>query len=370
MGKIPSPPLETEYDRYIKSLQEREWRLEDVPFYEKGKPMKSERWHDVDWLDYCDKVMGRKYGSQGIGKLREVALARITEWENHPFVKDDLAFFGKVYRKRSDIAKWQEQHENYRKILEENGVRVHWIEFPEPPVSPFGPMQWMRSCGGILVLRTGSIIGKPGCSTPFTWGRFEWYARWLFWNLGIPPILHIIGKGVCEAGQCIFVAENTVLAPFGSACNQEGLDQLTPVLRMSGVNEINIMVNPGYTYGTSGGTVHTDTVIGPLDIGKVLLYPAGICFNTRKWLLDRTFEIIEADEEEQRKHIICNLVTLEPGKVIMHQGAEKTIRKVRKTGTDVIEAPYSEHSKQSGGIKCATGYIQRDPGPGLEEIRR
>lgn len=53
---------------------------------------------------------------------------------------------------------------------------------------------------------------------------------------------------------------------------------------------------PGMTYGDrqTGTSAHTDMVIAPLDIDKVLVYPAGLDVDTCAWLWANGYTLIEA----------------------------------------------------------------------------
>jgi hypothetical protein len=73
----------TLYDDYQLQLQEHRWTWDDIPFYEgRGAKQSIAPLHDLDYLDVYERVYGRKMGCNGIGKLCEVAVTRITEAEN------------------------------------------------------------------------------------------------------------------------------------------------------------------------------------------------------------------------------------------------------------------------------------------------
>ena len=59
----------------------------------------------------------------------------------------------------------------------------------------------------------------------------------------------------------------------------------------------------------------------------------------------------------------ANVLTLEPGLVVMHAEATESIANVRAAGVEVIEVPYSEFMKEGGGLHCSTGQIWREKGP-------
>ena len=53
----PSP-----YEEHLERLREKEWTLEDVPFYEPGQPIDFTAYESLHYLDVYDKVWGRECG--------------------------------------------------------------------------------------------------------------------------------------------------------------------------------------------------------------------------------------------------------------------------------------------------------------------
>ena len=89
-------------------------------------------------------------------------------------------------------------------------------------------------------------------------------------------------------------------------------------------------------------------------------------FDTYRWLKEHDYELIEIPPDEQRDCYPANLLVLEPGVVIMHSRAEKTVRALQNKGVDVITFD-SSGIMQGGtnGIKCITMELLRDDGPRL-----
>lgn len=364
----------TDFDRYQEELRKRTWTIKEI------KPLDITELNNLDYLAIKEKIYGRKFGKNGIGKLKEVALTKITEREsyvNHPYFKQDPDFFIKTGLggvEHPDIEKWQRQQENYVNVLQENGVTVHWIDFPENLTGPFGPVIVTWAGNDLLITRGGSIVQKGGMYLFGSFGRFEYLARWALLQLNIPILLTITGCGVCEAAPVThFLAEDVMMVGLSAACNQEGLNQLIPAIeRTSGVDNFQVIVNrmpiDRYWDHETGVSAHLDMVLSPVDLGKVLLYPPNINTETLIWLKEHKFEIIEIDREEQIKYFPANLILLEPGKVIIHDGATRTIAKLKKAGIEVIDIPATEQIKMGGGVHCAAMEIYREPGPFLKDM--
>lgn len=364
----------TEYDAHQEALRQKRWTLEDVPFYRgKGQLHNPFDWHEFDYIDVYEKIYGRRCGSAGIGKLREVGLVRVSpddDYANHPYFHEDpdyIARDGFLRTRKMDLGRMRDEQEQYAEILRGAGLKLYWVEYPERPMAAFGPMTNQISASELLVVPGGSIIPKKGYAlAPLSgFGRTEYLARWAFWNLGIPPLLTVVGKGVWVSG--VFLSDDVYVQTLGVETNQEGLDQIIPVLKRVCGEQLHIQIirTPGTSYFDlrSGANAHTDMVIAPLDVSKVLMYSASIDVETHRWLRRSGYEVIEVDLEEQVEHCACNLVPLEPGRVLMHAGAKRAIAAVRKAGVDVIPVSYGEYNAFGGGIHCATMQILRDAGP-------
>ena len=361
----------TQYEDYLKSLEEKEWSMSrDLPAYVQGDDEAEtvRQWHSVNYLDYCDQVMGRPYGANGIGKLREVALIWPSEHENHPYWEQDPEWFrvrlARAHLKgKPDIDLMIRQHEEYAKLLEQNGVQVHWVELPST-VGPLGPFHRPSGAiGDLFVVRGGVIVGKYG-TNPMNNGRASIFARWAANELGIPTLLTIYGTGVAEVAASIWLAEDVMVTALSASFNQEGLDQFIPVVKASSKDDIHVHVmrlaNKVFWDQDSGACAHPNVMIGALDLGKVILYPPAVDYGTYHWLRENKFEIIEADHDEHVNQYACNIITLEPGKVMMHAGAKRSIAKVREAGVEVVELEFAAGLSK---LDCATSKLRRDPGP-------
>ena len=369
--------MTTIYEDYLKSLDQKEWNLvEDVPGWELGNvPATIENWHNYNYLDFYEKLIGRPYGANGIGTLREVALVRPTEDEYHPYWNQDPSYFTPLTPRQQVKDEWRAKvevlarmYEAYAQLLGENGVEVHWVELPSW-AGPFGP--WHRPSGAIadlFVLRGGIVVGKYG-SFPFNNGRAAEFARWAHNNLGIPTLLTIHGTGVAEVAASVWLAEDILMTGHSASFNDEGLRQFIPVVKASSkedvyVHTIRIPYN-GFWDPITGACAHPNVIIGALDIGKVILYPPGVDFNTYKWLKEHKFDVVEADKEEHLLHSACNIITLGPGKVIMNAFAKRAIQQVRALGVEVVGVEFGAgvNSTGYGRLDCATSKLRRDPGP-------
>jgi len=305
-------------------------------------------------------------------KLREVALIRPTDHENNVLFLNNPQYF--MMRQplltgvKPNLEWLKENIEDYAKILEENGVRVRWMEYDDV-MGAYGPMRklWVaRNLG--MVIYGGAIILRFGHGS-FLRGT-DYFAQKFFSDIRCPILLKVVGKGLFEGGAMPWVAENVVIGSYGISANQEGVDQVSPILRASGVQLIMGASTTIMDSFESGGDFHMDMVLCAPDIGLATVFPAQLDYQIYLWLKQHKFRLLEVPADEQVKCVPCNGMVLGQGKIVMPSVAKKTNALLRKEGVDVIELD-AAGIVQGGvnGIRCMTLSLLRDPGPSLEEIR-
>jgi N-dimethylarginine dimethylaminohydrolase len=334
----------------------------EYPDYKQGSPPDVYKLREFSYLDEYEAIWGRRWGAPGIGKLREVGLVAPSEHEANSLWSQDPNFFLLRYRAKPDIDLLIRNHQEWAALLEENDVKIHWMEF-EDVWGAHGPMRKLFVCEEVKFLNGGALIPRFGHAS-YKRGLEREFQKFVT-KIGC-PILHTVhGDAVMEVGPMLVgLSDDVWVAATSCAANQEGIDQILPALHASGIKEVHVM-NLATIMDTfeAGGEFHTDMVITPLDHKKVLVYPKCLPWETYCWLRDLEFEIIEIPEDDQ-KFAPANIVVLEPGKVILPKRAEETMRKVEKAGVEVI--PFDSDGIMQGGVnamKCITMEILRDPGP-------
>jgi N-dimethylarginine dimethylaminohydrolase len=348
--------------------------LEAFPDYEPGMPPRFEKLAEIGHLSEYEKLWGKPCGDQGIGRLREVALIRPNEYEMNRLFLDNPEFFmmrhSLLTHSKASLEKMQENFDGYVDILKHEGVKVDLLDFDKYPVmGVYGPLRKLFVNARLgFVINGGAIIKRWGHSS---WSRgLEYYAQRFFTDLDVPILLFVSGKGIFEDAW-VWVAENVLIGNYGIACNQEAMDQVMPVLKAAGVEEV-VMGNSTAIMDSyeSGGDFHTDVVLGIADTGLAMVYPAQLDWSIYTWLRKHGFRLMEIPSDEQ-KWMPANGVLIEPGKIIMSSAVKKTNSMLRKEGVDVIEMDTSGLAHGGvNGIRCVTCRIYREPGPRLEETKR
>jgi N-dimethylarginine dimethylaminohydrolase len=320
--------------------------------------------------DYLDEVRTweRPWGGQGLGRLRSVLAhrpgeeARIDEAKKDPALARELAQLLNLPEGIPDLEKLQKEHDGLTEILKGEGVEINWLN-PEPPlVSPTGlPLRSLHYCG--ITLINGGAINARYCM-PFSFGWSKFFTR-KYSELGIPVLISVIGKGIFELANIRWLSNKSCIIATSNRTNMDAIDQLLPVLKRVGVEEIHIAHLPSsigtreWQVGDGAGTFHLDMVFGMADYNVAVLYPSLIDYDTIRYLKEKGITLIECTSKEL--HLCApNILAIEPGKVIISANCEDTTRKLAREGVDVIEVDMVETAKGGGGPTCSIGVLIRD----------
>ena len=343
-----------------------DYPVENYPDYVPDKPPRTEILEQFSYLDELPRIWGRRWGSQGIGRLREVALVRPTEHEANPLWAKNPNFFLLRHSPNIDLDLLCKHHDGYAQTLRDCGVQVHYFEF-EDVMGAYGPMRKLFIAGDIRVVRGGALQSRFGHGS-FKRGIERELQRFLA-RIGCPILYTVCGNGIFETGELYNVAEDVMLTMLSNAANREGLEQMRFVLERCGLKELHVAhATTLMDSFESGGEFHIDMFFGVIDLRKAIIFPNQLDYETYKWLRSKRFDLIEIPPDEQQRYSPANLLLVEPGKVIMAKGATETIRRVEQAGVEVI-AIETEGIQLGGvnGISCITGQLLRDPGPRLED---
>jgi hypothetical protein len=198
-------------------------KLHGFPFYEEGKVPQYHKYHaNISYLDELELIWGKRWGAQGIGRLREVAMVRPTEAEVRKLYEQDSAFF--VFNGTTpDLPLMQEQHLTLARTYEKLGIKVHYSSWSEEiPRSAYGPMKRSISAAAGFVINGGAVI--PREATPYWRGRSRYVTQFLV-GLGCPILYTVHGNGVCEIGASTRMSDDFIVLMLSTDCNREGADQ-------------------------------------------------------------------------------------------------------------------------------------------------
>jgi N-dimethylarginine dimethylaminohydrolase len=335
--------------------------LEELPWFDAGQPLHNWMLHETDFYDEVEQIWGRRWGAEGIGKLREVLVSRPTENETRPEYAHEWQYYYSSAAGNADLGRLQAQFDEYYQVLADNGIRVNYIEPPVPAIGAYGYLKNLVTlAGGGLVVRGGAIIHRMGLGS---WQR----GREVIWSkaltaLGVPIYLTIHGRGIGEPGAGRWLDPYTFVFNNSVVANEEGLRQIEFVLNGLGIEMVTTH-SPGWV-GTTGngniGTTHADMFLVVPDHNLAVLAPHLVDYAFVRYLMRRDFRIIEVPVEEYWD-LAVNAVTLEPGKLVMNSGSASTLRALEREGVEVIQVDFSEsHKFAIAGLHCATLELVRD----------
>ena len=135
--------------------------LEQLPWFESGKPLHNWLLHETDFYDEVEQIWGQRWGAEGIGTLREVIVSRPTENEVRPEYAKEWQYYYSSSAGTADLGKLRDQFDRYYGLLEEQGVKVNYIEPPVPAIGAYGYLKNLVTlAGGGLVVRGGAIVHR------------------------------------------------------------------------------------------------------------------------------------------------------------------------------------------------------------------
>ncbi|MBI2303322.1 MAG: hypothetical protein HYU86_01055 [Chloroflexi bacterium] len=340
-----------------------------IPGYEPGMP--AHRMDDVTWMDELELMWGRKWGAQSsIGELRTVIVHRPGGEELGDEFSTDPVYFMNFGKSDAyfDMERKQRQHDEMVAALRSEGIEVIHANFPptvksiytNKGIKSLGAMQACMVDGGAIIGRT-AIAGKRGLERLWTEKLVE---------LGCPILYSIQGSGIHEPhGNIVFLDPKHCIQATSVRSNMEGVRQVEPIMRMTGVVEFHVARLPNYLYNMertgAGYAFHLVNVFSMVDERLAVIYPGGIDYDTIAYLRSKKIQLIEVPEKEAT-NMACNCMAVRPGVVIMAAGNPTTTAQLRENGVRVVEVQMTETARFGSGPICQINPLVRDHGPSLE----
>ncbi len=330
-------------------------RLSQVPRYVKGNapiPL-----FDVGYMEELERAWGRPWGAQThTGRLEMVLVHRPGEENEAPEIKEDPAFFN-LPEGLPDYQRMQKEHDAFVGILQREGVEVVYLNPTPPLVGTYGiSMRALVYARTATVIRGGAIMDRN--ANHYKRGMERFYTKRLA-ELGCPILYTVHGMGSWEASDLVFVSRTCAVVAKSMRSNQEGIDQVIPILRQNGVEEFLITDLPGYwgrresQWGGCSGYFHLDAVFGMAAENVAVVYTGGVGYHLLEALHKRGVELIEVPDAEVRT-LAPNLLVVKPGTVLIPAGNPKTTVALQRRGITVHEVDFTELLKAGGGPKCIT----------------
>jgi len=173
---------------------------------------------------------------------------------------------------------------------------------------------------------------------------------------GLPIRGAIIGDGILEGGDVVWIDDRTLAVGRGYRTNEEGIRQLEEIL---GDSIDGLIVVPLPHYRGPNDVFHLMSVLSPIDRDLALVYSPLLPVPFREWLLARGTWLVETSEAEFDS-LGCNLLTLAPRRCVAVAGNPVTRERLESEGVEVHVLRGQEMClKGLGGPTCLTRPLER-----------
>jgi len=299
------------------------------------------------------KYWGRNWGvNSEVGPLRSVLVHRPGEemrqidesqWDEE--CQALISYDGDWYwrsRTKPDIAKMQEQHDNFCQIMRQEGVEVFYLDYKGMTRSR---AVFTHDLG--MAIPGGVVLGRMG--PQYRRGE-EFAATRAFGMLGVPILRTIHGRGIFEGGNFSFLDSRHAVIGNSSRTNSEAIKQVRETLETVDIELTEISV--------CGYSLHIDGAFIMVKEDLALINPVSLPYSFTERLHELGIKTIDADPRDVRYAISC--VQLRSGKVIMCEGSDRTAERLDKAGVEILQIPFGELLKNGGGPHQAVFPLQRD----------
>jgi N-dimethylarginine dimethylaminohydrolase len=231
------------------------------------------------------------------------------------------------------------EHTAFVDQLEDHGVEIHYLG---EVAGGLAESLFVRDVG--FVIEGGVVVGnmheaiRDGEEHILTERAVE---------MGLPVYHTVHGPGRFEAGNMVWLDEETVAVGRSMTTNAEGIRQVRGVLTTYGIELVEV---PIFGSTESSGQTHLALVFGMVDTDLALVYSQAVPTEFLDLLHDRGIETIDVPRREQRK-MATSSVVLSPGTVLLAGGNRETRRALDVRGVEIIVAEISEIRKARGGLK-------------------
>src|SRR3954471_7335363 len=91
--------------------------VEQLPWFDAAQPLHNWMLHDTDFYDEVEQIWGRRWGAEGIGRLREVLVSRPTENETRDEYAREWQYYYSTASGNADLGRLQAQFDEYYDVL-------------------------------------------------------------------------------------------------------------------------------------------------------------------------------------------------------------------------------------------------------------
>lgn len=217
------------------------------------------------------------------------------------------------------------QHENYVKILQEEGIEVYKL----PQLEGFPDSVFVQDTAIVRSSLRRALISRFG--EPSRRGE-ELSIREFLSKIGF-TITDVVEPATLEGGDVLVTSEGVIFVGVTSRTNSNGVEVLKNFFR-----EFRVVAVP------TGKVFHLLSAVNYVGSKTLVIVPEYV-----DPLYFNGFRLIRVVLEEA---YAANMLYLGDNKVLIPEGYPKTAERMRREGYRVIEVDVSEFRKCDGGVTC------------------
>jgi len=286
----------------------------------------------------------RAFGGQTMtGRLKRVMVRKPAA----PKTASDWTDFR--YRHPVDHPRAVDKHAALVAILESEGVDVIVAADDESgdldAIFPYDPS---------LTTDQGAILLSKG--KPARVKEPAFHAR-TYGEIDVPVLGEVVTPRRVEGGDTLWVDERTVAVGRGYRTNGAGIEQLGLILEPLGVT---VLAYDLPHWNGPAGCLHLMSFISPVPPGVAVAHKPLMDVAFMEELAKRGWTLIEIEPAEFDS-MACNVLCLEPFKVLVVNGNPRTKQLLEQAGCTVLDYAGDELShNRAGGPICLTRPILRE----------
>ncbi len=286
-------------------------------------------------------------GHTEVGKINRLLLKNPKDaWTS----QDAIATQWKAlnYISEPNLAKAEAEYQDFVELLSDTISEIEFL-----PASDLGGLDSLYVRDASIITDVGLILcnmGKPAREDEP--GDVHSYIS----SSDIPVLGQIEGDGTLEGGDLVWLDSSTLVVGCGYRTNDEGIRQLWE-LTADFLDELVVVPLPHWN--GPDDVLHLMSMLSPVDHDILAVYSRLLSVPFREWLLEREFTLVEIPDEEYDS-MACNILAVEPGKVIMLEGNPITRKLLEDQGVEVKTYAGEEISRKgAGGPTCLTRPLHR-----------
>jgi N-dimethylarginine dimethylaminohydrolase len=275
------------------------------------------------------------------GVLREVLLCPPTYYEIVP-----VSDFSRTALERGDKvdhARAQGQHDELVAVLKDAGVKVHYIEEPDPTRhwAVYARDFAVNSPEGIVVCRF-KFHERKGEEIP---GEKQLV------KMGY-EIIGRVERGAWEGGDVRYIDEKHLATGTGERSTWPGIYNAQEIYEKIGIKVHGIPIPPKWT--------HLDGVFAPLNKEVALIVRSEVPEWFVGFLEGRDYRLIDIPADKIDGTLAINLLALGNDRIVSFKTNTYVNPIMRAEGFEVYEPDLTEFVDRGGGPHCLTFELERD----------